>query len=316
MRRLTLRLALAVLALLACSATSPRTVLYEKQSPYTFISVTEDVEGRRYLQFDKTGALQSVVRPERPLELELPYTRVSMVGLAFVPEPKRILVVGLGGGAMPMFLRAVVPGAHIDVVDIDPDVVDVAKRFFGFREDDLLRAHVADGRGFVEAAGPAYDLVFLDAYGPDSIPEHLATVEFLKAVRARLTERGAVVGNVWEFPPNPRFDSMVHTWKVGFRQLYTFDVRGSGNRILVGVGYPEKQTQAALEARAEKLERAKSIPFDLSELVVEGYEDATQRKARGSVLKDANLPKPAPAPAPALAPAPKPMPAPVPAPAP
>ncbi|NMO19449.1 fused MFS/spermidine synthase [Pyxidicoccus fallax] len=298
MRRVTHRLMLVGLALLACSASSPRTVLYEKQSPYTFISVTQDAEGRRYLQFDQTGALQSVVWPGQPLKLELPYTQVSMVGLAFVPEPKRILVVGLGGGAMPMFLRAVVPAAHIDVVDIDPDVVKVAKEYFGFREDERLRAHVADGRGFVEAARPPYDLVFLDAYGPDSIPEHLATLEFLAAVRARLAEGGAVVGNVWEFPPNTRFDSMVRTWQVGFQQLYTFDVEGSGNRILVGLAHARKQERAALEARAEKLERAKGLPFDLSEHIADGYEDATKRKPRGQVLKDAALPKPKAAPTP------------------
>lgn len=296
MRRLTPRLVLAALALLACSASSPRSVLYEKQSPYTFISVTEDTEGRRYLQFDRTGSLQSVVRPGKPLQLELAYTRVSMVGLAFVPEPKRILVVGLGGGAMPMFLRAVVPGAHVDVVDIDPDVVEVAKRYFGFKEDETLRAHVADGRGFVEAKGEAYDLVFLDAYGPDSIPEHLATQEFLTAVRARLSERGAVVGNVWEYPPNPRFDSMARTWHAAFRQLYTFDVRGSANRILVGLPYAEKQAKTELASRAEKLERAKGIPFDLSGLVTQGFEDATEKKPRGQLLKDADLPKPAPGP--------------------
>ncbi|MCP3140282.1 spermidine synthase [Pyxidicoccus xibeiensis] len=296
------RLALVGVALLACSASSQRSVLYEKQSPYTYISVTQDGEGRRYLQFDKSGALQSVVWPGQPLKLELPYTQVSMVGLAFVPEPRRILVIGLGGGAMPMFLRATVPGAHIDVVDIDPDVVKVAKDFFGFREDERLRAHVADGRGFVEAAGAPYDLIFLDAYGPDSIPEHLATLEFLASVRKRLAEQGAVVGNVWEFPPNTRFDSMLRTWQQGFRQLYTFDVRGSSNRILVGLAHPEQQARAALEARAEKLERAKGVPFDLSSLVVDGYEDATARKMRGQLLKDANLPKPAPAPAPTPAP--------------
>ncbi|WP_164002301.1 fused MFS/spermidine synthase [Pyxidicoccus caerfyrddinensis] len=295
MRRHGPRLLLAMWALLVCAAASPRAVLYEKQSPYTFIAVTEDAEGLRYLQFDQTGALQSVVRPGHPLELELPYTQVSMVGLAFVPAPKRILVVGLGGGAMPMFLRAVVPGARIDVVDIDPDVVDVAKRYFGFREDDHLRAHVADGRRFVEAAGPPYDLIFLDAYGPDSIPQHLATVEFLTSVRARLAKGGAVVGNLWEDPPNARFDAMVRTWQVGFTRLYTFDVRGSANRILVGVQRAEKQSRAALESRAETLERAKSIPFDLSALVAAGYADATEREPRGEVLKDA-APVPAQAP--------------------
>jgi spermidine synthase len=98
-----------------------------------------------------------------------------------------------------------------------------------------------------------------------------------------------VVGNVWEDPPNTSFDAMVRTWQVGFTRLYTFDVRGSANRILVGLARPEKQSRAALESRAEKLERAKSVPFDLSALVAEGYEDATERKPRGAVLKDAAL---------------------------
>ncbi|WP_426753967.1 spermidine synthase [Myxococcus sp. Y35] len=292
MHRVTRRLVLVGLSVLACSAFASRKVLYEKASPYTFISVTEDDEGRRYLGFDSSGALQSVVRPGRPLDLVLPYTQVSMVGLAYVPAPKRILVIGLGGGAMPMFLRKVVPRAHIDVVDIDPDVVTVAKRYFGFKEDTRLRAHVGDGRRFIEAERPAYDLIFLDAYGPDSIPEHLATAEFLAAVRAKLSPQGAVVGNVWAFPPNHRYDAMVHTWQVAFTQLYEFIVPQSSNRILVGVGYEEKVAAKTLEARAETLERAQRLPFDLSGLVDRGYTDATERQRRGRVLKDADLPKP------------------------
>ncbi|QQR42789.1 fused MFS/spermidine synthase [Myxococcus xanthus] len=292
MRGVTQRLLLVGLMFLACTASASRKVLYEKESPYTLISVTEDEEGRRYLGFDASGALQSVVRPGKPLDLVLPYTQVSMVGLAYVPAPKRILIVGLGGGAMPMFLRKVVPRAHIDVVDIDPDVVTVARRYFGFREDTLLRAHVGDGRRFIEAERPAYDLIFLDAYGPDSIPEHLATQEFLAAVRAKLSPQGAVVGNVWAFPPNRHYDAMVHTWQVGFTQLYEFIVPQSSNRILVGVGYEEKVAAKTLEARAEKLERTRGVPFDLSGLVDRGYTDATERQMRGKVLKDADLPKP------------------------
>nr|WP_284668393.1 fused MFS/spermidine synthase [Myxococcus sp. SDU36] len=293
MRGVSQRLLLVGLVVLACTASASRKVLYEKQSPYTLISVTEDEEGRRYLGFDASGALQSVVWRGRPLDLVLPYTQVSMVGLTYVPEPRRILVVGLGGGAMPMFLRKVVPRAHIDVVDIDPDVVTVARRYFGFREDALLRAHVGDGRRFIEAERPAYDLIFLDAYGPDSIPEHLATQEFLKAVRAKLSPQGAVVGNVWAFPPNRHYDAMVRTWQVAFTQLYEFIVPQSSNRILVGVGYEAKVAAKTLEARAEKLERTRGVPFDLSGLVDRGYTDATERQPRGKVLKDADLPKPA-----------------------
>ncbi|GHG62763.1 hypothetical protein GCM10012319_01760 [Comamonas sp. KCTC 72670] len=301
MLRVAQRLVLVGLVVLACSAFASRKVLYSKASPYTLVSVTEDDEGRRYLGFDASGALQSVVWPGKPLDLVLPYTQVSMAGLAYVPEPKRILIIGLGGGAMPMFLRKVVPRAHIDVVDIDPDVVKVAKDYFGFKEDARLKAHVGDGRAFVEAKRPAYDLIFLDAYGPDSIPEHLATAEFLTSVRAKLTPRGAVVGNVWAFPPNSRYDAMVHTWQVSFKQLSEFIVPQSSNRILVGVGYEERVAVKTLEARAEKLERAKGVPFDLSGLVDRGYTDATERKPRGRVLKDADIPKPASATTPSQA---------------
>lgn len=298
LRRSTHRAAFAAALLfiacsLAYSLASSRKVLYEKDSAYNHITVSEDSKGRRYLQFDRSGALQSVVRPGRPLELELPYTQVAMVGLAFVPAPKRILVVGLGGGSMPMFLRAVLPDAHIDVVDIDPDVVAVARRYFGFREDDTLRVQVADARAFIESSGPAYELIFLDAYGPSSIPEHLATREFLQAVRARLAEGGAVVSNVWEQSVNPLFDSMERTYQVVFRQLYSFDVPSSSNRILVAVERPEKFERAVLEARAERLERERGVPFDLSRQVARGYEDATEHQGRGAVLTDEALRRPA-----------------------
>jgi spermidine synthase len=299
MHRSTPRVAfVATLLLMSCSFASADKVLYEKPSPYNHITVTQDAEGLRSLQFARDGALQSVVRPGRPLALVLPYTQVAMVGLTFVPAPKRILVVGLGGGAMPMFLRAVLPDAHIDVVDIDPDVVAVARRYFGFREDAALRAHVGDARGFIESSGPAYDLIFLDAYGPDSIPEHLATREFLAAVRVRLAEGGVVVSNVWEQSVNTLYDSMVRTYQVEFRQLYTFDVPTSANRILVGAVRAEKYARDVLVKRAERLERERKVPFDLSAQVRRGFEDATGKQGPGQVLTDAASRQPATAPGP------------------
>ena len=74
---------------------------------------------------------------------------------------------------MPMFLRAYYPNATIHAVDIDPDVVHVAKEYFGFREDERLKAHVGDGRAFVENAREPYDIIFLDAFGTRNVPPHL-----------------------------------------------------------------------------------------------------------------------------------------------
>lgn len=253
------------------------------------VVVTEDLQGLRTLRFEGGGARQSVVWPGEPLRLEVPYTQVSMVGLAFVPRPERILVIGLGGGAIPMFLRAVFPEAHIDAVEVEAAVVEAAKLYCEFREDDALRAHVADGRSFIESSGPPYSLIFLDAYGPHSIPPHLATREFLGVARARLAPGGAVVGNVWESVSNPLFPSMLRTWQVSFRQLHRFDVASTTNRILVGLADAAPHSRESLLASAEAVQREQRLPFDLVNLVARGYRPVPRRLKHGHVLTDAEL---------------------------
>src|SRR5438445_3348440 len=116
--------AFAALWVLGCTA---QTVIYEKASPYNTIIVTEDHKGMRTLLFERGGGRQSVVKPGAPDHLELPYARTGPAGLALCEEPRHMLVVGLGGGSLPMFLRAHYPAATIDVAEIDPDVVDVAR---------------------------------------------------------------------------------------------------------------------------------------------------------------------------------------------
>ncbi len=146
-----------LLVLLAClaSARAAETVLYEKKSEYNTVIVTEDAFGYRVLRFESSGARQSIGKPGEPGYLGFAYTKVAFVGLALSREPSRVLVVGLGGGTMPMFLRKYYPNATIDAVDIDPEVVHVAREYFGFKEDERLRAHVGDGRRFVERVARA-----------------------------------------------------------------------------------------------------------------------------------------------------------------
>ncbi len=207
-----------------------QTVLYEKASPYSTIIVTEE-NGLRTLRFEKGGARQSVVKLGDPDHLELPYARVAFAGLALCDEPRRIMIVGLGGGTLPSFLRKHYPHATIDAVDIDPDVVYVAKKFFGFREDDQMHAFVGDGREFVERFRQPYDVIFLDAFSSDSVPPHLTTQEFLRAVRRALKPNGVVVGNIWSRYSNPLYDSMVRTYQEVFDELYILDVPARATRF-------------------------------------------------------------------------------------
>ncbi len=270
----------------SCSGEPDRKVLCERDSPYNTIVVTEDGRGVRTLSFKKDGAQQSVVKVGDPDHIELPYARVMPVGLALVEKPQRVLIVGLGGGTIPSFLHKHYPEATIDAVDIDPDVVDVAKEFFGFREDSTMRAHVNDGRRFIEECRDPYDIIFLDAYGSENIPYHLATREFLVAVRRALTPNGAVVGNVWSRRSNTLYDSMVRTYQDVFDELYVFDVRDSGNKILVALPYERQIQRDELAQRARSVSAEKDFPFDMGELVEYGYRREKEKNSRGRVLTD------------------------------
>jgi spermidine synthase len=278
--------ALAALTVLACSA---QTVIYEKASPFNTIIVTEDHKGLRTLLFERGGGRQSVVKPGDPDHLELPYARVALAGLALCEEPRRILVVGLGGGSLPMFLRKHYPAAAIDVAEIDPGVVDVAKQFFGFREDELTRAHVGDGRQFIENVRQGYDIIFLDAFGARDVPKHLTTQEFLLAVRRVLVTSGVVVSNVWRPSANPLHDSMVRTHQEAFDELFILDVPGDVNNILLALPRKQPLNRSELAQLARKISAAKQFRFDLGEQVEYGFHYASGKSGPGRVLRDADL---------------------------
>jgi spermidine synthase len=224
-----------------------------------------------------------------PGYLALPYLPVALVGLALPAETRRFLVVGLGGGTLPMFLRKYFPEAAIDAVDIDPEVVNVAKRFFGFREDELMKAHVADGRQFIEKSRQTYDVIFLDAFGSSSIPVHLTTREFLQAVRRAVAPKGVVVGNVWGQFANPLYDSMVRTYQEVFDDVLVLDVRGSGNKILLALPRARPLNRERLIQLARKASAAQRFPFDLSDPVTYGFVGTPPKGQRGRVLRDRDL---------------------------
>ena len=189
-----------------------------------------------------------------------------------------------------MFLRKHYPAAAIDVVEIDPDVVDVAQRFFGFREDARMHAHVGDGRQFVEnARQPHYDIIFLDAFGAHEVPEHLTTQEFLQAARRALMPNGVVVSNLWRPASNPLYDSMVRTYQEAFDELFILDVPGDVNNILLALPRRRSLSQSELALLAGRISAAKRFRFDLGELVEHGFLHAREKNQNGRVLRDSDL---------------------------
>lgn len=263
---------LAVALLLAWRLAAPDTprVLFDAESHFGRVRVVERADGLRALYIGAGRARQSAVHPGRPDHLESAYTRVATIGLALAPAEARILYVGLGGGAMPMYARHVVPQATIDVVEIDPLIVDVAHEYFGFVSDERMRVHIGDGRVFIQDSAPgAYDLIVLDAFSDDEIPYSLATREFLEEVRAGLAPEGVVVSNLWS--TNPLYDRMLATYAAVFPDVRLVRVGRGIQRILVARGRGERLDAEVLVRAARQLGQRSDLGFDLGTLVREGY---------------------------------------------
>lgn len=285
-----------LLALLAAgaplaSAQAAERVIYKGPSKFSdVLVVSENADGLRVLRFEMHGARQSVVKPDDPDHLELAYARAMPAALTWKPQPRRVLVVGLGGGTIPMFLRRHLPEADIDAVEIDPAVVDLARAYFGFRDDRKMKAHVGDGRAWIETSRARYDLIVLDAFGANAAPYALTTSEFLRSVYAALAPDGVVISNMWDRTANPLYDDMVTTYLSIFPAVSVMDIMGSGNKLVFAsrsTAVPDREEAAE---RAGRLNVRLGLRHDLVPMIRHGLRAPNGVERGGSVLTDAGKP--------------------------
>jgi spermidine synthase len=199
-----LLLALVVMAaslLLPASAQTIRLapgekILHDEQTPYHHIVVTESSQtGTRELRFERDVESGIFLRPNYPSSVAYP----DYFHLAFLarPQMERVLFIGAGGGVGPRTFLAHNPKLQIDVVDIDPTVLDVAERYFYLPKVPAINRVAKDGRLFVREAQNRYDCIVLDAFtGGGRIPFHLVTRECLELYRSRLKPGGVFVMNM------------------------------------------------------------------------------------------------------------------------
>ncbi|MEP6672292.1 MAG: fused MFS/spermidine synthase [Chthoniobacter sp.] len=261
-------------------------VLVARHSAFQAILLTENAAGMRTLRFGAGGHSQSVIKVDDPRHLELPYARVLPACLAFVRNPLRVLIVGLGGGTIPRFLHSHFPQMRIDVVELDQEVLNVAREHCGFEEDERMRVSVDDGRDFIEASAGGYDIIILDCFDAETIPPHLATLEFLHRVRRTLSPGGMVVANIWGRASNPLYAHMLLTYRAAFADVYVFDVPQPGTKLFVGLPAKREMSREEVIATAREICRRHQFGYDLSASIA-GFRDAALETARGgSVLRD------------------------------
>jgi spermidine synthase len=231
--------------------------LHTERSLYRNIVVTED-DGVRCMKFGRSGGgrqtCQSVTDPDR---MVFDYTKMMMAALYLNPSPQRILIIGLGGGTLPRALQKLFPGSKIDAVEIDPAVVRVAGKYFSFVPGPRTEVFEEDGRVFAKRMakqGVRYDLVMLDAFDHEYIPEHLLTREFLVEIKGLLAPGGVLAANT--FAGSKLYDFESATYFSVFGQFYRLK---RGNRVILirQNGLPDREE---LNRNADALE-AKLAPF-------------------------------------------------------
>lgn len=250
------RLLIAVTLLSALAAPVEARIIHEERSLYSTILI--DQQGPvRCLQFSvrRDQRNQSCVNQRRPMEMVFVYARMVMTGLLLEDSPDRVLILGLGGGTLPSAFDRLLPEAKIDVVEIDPAVVRVAREYFGFAPSERVHVITQDGRVFVKRAGQKggkYDLIVLDAFNGEYIPEHLMTREFLEEVRALMPPGGVLVANT--FSISKLYDHESATYAKVFGRFFNLRRRDTGNRVIVARNGP-LPAEDVLAARADALHK-------------------------------------------------------------
>jgi len=203
--------------------------LMQKDTFYHRIRIEEDDEAR-YMYFDRT--LQSAMTLKDPTALRLIYSRYTSLGFTFRADAKKMLLIGLGGGSIPKKLNKEFPNMEIDAVELDPEVIKLAKDHFNIKEGKQLRLHAQDGRLFLTRTQTQYDIIMLDAYFTDAMPFHLATKQFFELAQKKLTPNGIVVANLISAVTGPSGKiarAFARTLRQVYPQTYIFASRRPDN---------------------------------------------------------------------------------------
>ncbi len=208
-----------------------------------------------------SDTVQSAMRLSRPNDLELAYTRSMMAFLLFNPEPRNALVVGLGGGSIVKFLYHRLPLIEIDAVEIDPQVVVIARQCFQVPpDDDRMQIHIGDGAEFIEGPGEPADVILIDGYDAEAQVEALASTEFYAACRCRLSDCGVAVANLWS--GERTYIETLTRWRSAFPMTLCLPASKPGNVAVLGfVSRPAPCDWAGLRERAHMLEARFGLEF-------------------------------------------------------
>jgi len=255
--------ALALLAGRPAGAADARQLLESKESLYNniFVYGQGDLVSMTF-GYNRRIYTESVYNRRDDVDLPVSYTRFMTAGMIYAKNLGSVLEIGFGGGRTAWYLHRVLGGRPVTSVELDPAVVELARKYFGIRDEPGFAVVNQDGRMFLSQTKDRFDIILIDAYRGPFVPFHLLTREFYQLVKAHLAEGGVVVQNVE--PSTMLFDSAVETMNAVFPHLdfYVAD----GNIVTVGYGGDARDGDDLRHA-AEQRQRELRPRYDLPSML-------------------------------------------------
>lgn len=231
--------------------------IYICQDELGEITVHEDGQ-YRLLSFAE-GDEQSRISLAKPNVLQHEYTQAMMLSLLFC-KPKRATVLGLGGGCLIKALLDTVPGIKLNAVELRPEVIKIAEKYFHLPKSKRLQIFDQDAKKYVaQKQEKKIDLLFTDLYLEEGMDKAVIAENFIEDCDKQLKSDGWLVINCWE-------DEHNYTYLIELLRQYFIDIRSvntnSGNWVIFAGKRIDYQTTKALKQEALKL--SSSLDFQLT----------------------------------------------------
>lgn len=224
------------------------------------VEITE-VDGVRSLHLG-SSTVQSSMRISAPYDLELTYSRGIMTFLLFKRQLREVLVLGLGGGSIPKFIHQYLPDMRTRVVDINPQVIAIARSHFMLPSDDeRLQVIEGDGAAYLLDHPATAELLILDIFDGKGIPPQLYSQDFFDSGVEALTSDGILAVNLWGSDKN--FDIYLQRIEQAFGgRVLVMPTGRPGNIVVFGFRRPPADLRwVTLRQRAKELAQEYRIEF-------------------------------------------------------
>ena len=215
---------------------------------------------RRRLEF-RPGMIQSEMLLSRPDHLLLRYARAMMCFTLFVPRPRHILMVGLGGGSLAKFCHRHLPDTRITVLELRADVIALREQFMLPPDDARLRVIETDAVSYIRQHPGCADVLLLDGYDETGLPPALGSARFYADCLRALLPGGVLVANLFSY--DEHYPAMLARLMLTFRgAVCSFNGIAGNNRIIFAAKPERRGDGRAMRAvRLVRWRRAAGLAF-------------------------------------------------------